>query len=118
MDHRAWHNFCQSFLGFDSVASYLTNMEKTDTWGDGIILSAASMYFMRPIKVFSSVHADAGATTGPIFIADDTNITEKPIILGFVECAAEKKGGGKANHYVSLIPVTVRDQISTVIGMY
>lgn len=119
MGHMAWHNFCQSVLGFDSVASYLTNMEKTDTWGDGIILSAASMYFKRPIKVlFSSDHADAGTTTGPIVIADETNIAEKPIILGFVECTAEKKGGGKANHYVSLVPVNVHDQLSTVIGMY
>jgi len=78
-------------------------MEKTDTWGDGIILSAASMYFKRPIKVlYSSVHAapDTGDTVGPIVIANETNIAEKPIILGYVECTAGKKGGGKENHYV------------------
>ena len=102
-------------------------MEKSDTWGDGIILSAASMYFKRPIKVlYPSVHAepDTGATTGvtgPIVIGDEINVAEKPIILGYVVCTAGKKGGGKENHYVSLVPepaVTVRDKFSTVNGMY
>lgn len=68
--------------------------------------------------LFSSDHDDAGTTTGPTVIADETNIAKKPIILSFVQCTPGKKGGGKDNHYVSLVPVKVHAQLSTVIGMY
>jgi hypothetical protein len=46
-----------------------------------------------------------------------TNISDKPIFLGYVEYDAAQMGGGKANHYVSLVPITVDNQSSTMPGM-
>lgn len=93
-------------LGFHSVDDYLTNMERAETWGDGIMLSAASIYFNRPIKVLHSSNQYASDTS--LVIDNGSSSSDKPIFLGYVGC------GSKANHYVSLIPVDIDEKRSSV----
>jgi hypothetical protein len=108
--------FYQSVTGFNSTDSYLANMEKAGTWGDGIILEAASLYFNRPIKVLSPDHQFAATATN-MSIDNKTSISEQPLFLGYIEYGDTQLGRGQGNHYVSLVPVTFNKQRSNLQGM-
>lgn len=73
------------------LEDYLEKMSRRGTWGDGVILSAASMLYKSPIIVYS---ADEEKTIH-ISKMDISISTSKTIIrLGFIN----------GNHYLSLLP--------------
>ena len=88
-----------------AVDEYLQYMEKAGVWGDGVMMSAATLTFDRDITVISAT------TKQPIHEfncchstdANRSNVSAKKepkIFLGFV--AFGTKGGGTLDHYVSL----------------
>ena len=60
-------------------------MEKEDAWGDGIILSAASMFYNRPIQVLSSNNPTVQNIINTV-IHNESSFSSKPMFLGYVEC--------------------------------
>lgn len=87
------------------VDEYLQHMEKDGVWGDGVMISAATLNFGRHITVISAT------TKQPIndfkcnhsTDANCPNVSarkEPEIFLGLVSFATE--GGGMLDHYVSL----------------
>jgi len=43
------------YAGFQSLDEYLDDTTKDSTWGDGIMLSAASMYYQCPLSSESRI---------------------------------------------------------------
>jgi OTU-like cysteine protease len=77
-------------IGQQPVETYLHNMAKDGTWGDGTTLLAASMHYRRQIIVYSD------ESKKPIFLSETFNDSQ-PFRLGHT--------GG--NHYVSLLPASL-----------
>jgi hypothetical protein len=75
-------------------------MAKENTWGDGVILSAASLCYNRPVKVVSleqkGSELEHQSHKTDVVIDNDYIKGASPIILGYVQ----------QKHYVSLIPIT------------
>ena len=74
-----------------SLNQYLSDMEKNHSWGDGIVLAAASVCYSRSVVVFL-IDRDT-----PI-VFENNNATCGPIYLGYVNYSSHEK-----NHYVSLL---------------
>src|ERR1700730_18410957 len=97
-----------------NLEDYLTHMEKETTWGDGVMLSAASLHYNRTIRIM------AEELDRQIVINNDSaDVTAEPIILGYMGATH------KHDHYVSLVQVSeaaestdkpiVSDQNSTIL---
>ena len=82
-------------------------MEIEGTWGDNLILQAASNYYRTPIRVISSLGQDNELLIRPDSRDDDVASTTKanhqqPLVLGHVF----------ELHFVSLIPRTGNNEVN------
>jgi len=84
-------NFC--FPGFDSFTDYLREMEKNTTWGDGIMLSAVSLCYKRPVTVLCQSSSSTDSSTDndkPTVIEIGTeNSDSPPMYLGLINSNAK-----------------------------
>ena len=88
-------------------------MEKETSWDDGFMLSAACIYYKRPVKIIYSdgvkstnVNEHQGKDVKTAIIdSSESASDDKPIYLGYVNLGYEKKDSDRTkNHYVSLVP--------------
>jgi len=104
--------FC--FPGFDSFIDYLREMEKQTTWGDGIMLSAASMCYRRPVIVLYESNPSTDGNTDndkPAVIRIGNEFSDStPMCLGLIHSSAmtqQFSHRARRDHYVSLISSSI-----------
>jgi len=109
------HEFTNShdflFSGFDSFIDYLSEMEKERTCGDGIVLSAASMCYKRPVTVLyqsnPSTHSNTDNDKPTVIVIENEYSDSPPMYLVLVNSSAtmtqQFTHRTERDHYVSLI---------------
>jgi len=103
------------FSGFDSFIDYLSEMEKERTWGDGIMLSAASMCYKRPVAVLYQSNPSTDSNTDndkpTVIVIGNEYSDSPPMYLGLVNSSAtttqQFTHRTERDHYVSLISSSV-----------
>ena len=83
-------------LGGTQPQQYLSDMQKSGSWGDGVMLSAASLLYETPIKIVMQDNKD--------FFIGEGSTHREPLIVGYVPLS-----GTTPNHFVSLIRSTHAD---------
>jgi len=83
-------------LGGTQPQQYLSDMQKSGSWGDGVMLSAASLLYETPIKIVMQGNK--------YFFIGEGNTHREPITVGYVPLS-----GTTPNHFVSLIRSTHAD---------
>jgi hypothetical protein len=94
-------------------------MDKDCTWGDGIMLSAASLFYNRPIKILyanASNSINEKSNKEIVIVGNNSNICTTPLHLGYLSVNSLSEIGSSSksienqqncDHYVSLVPVPV-----------
>jgi hypothetical protein len=90
------------------LQTYLSKMACSGTYGDGIVIEAASVLYKRPIEIILSV--DMGEEVGhtPIHIGPPSD--ETPLTLGYCSTGGKFNISAARNHYVSLTKISVEEE--------
>jgi len=84
------------FAEYGDIDKYLESMSKDGTWGDGIVIDAASLLYQRPVRVILSGETSQ-MEAASISLADNL-----PMLLGYMSTAKLGERTHERSHYVSL----------------
>jgi len=87
----------------DTLEQYLDRMSKSGTWGDGNMLSAASLCYKRRLEILKTDRGQPLITDNPALSSMDS------LFLGYVSSSTTASPQNQQNHYISLRRVEDND---------